>query len=334
MLRSSMWVWVVCPYRRLRDRARRGGSRRARPAVRPTTGRPRRRAHHPQAGRRPARPRRLDPARPDDHPQLGRPAHHPDRPPAGLPPADGAGAAAPLQRRGRRRARRPARTRPTPAPHPDRPWPRHRPGPLGAARPAAPGRRGAAGPRPARGAGALDPGHPGRARPGRRHPGGPQPGPPDPHQRTGALATDPLVDDQHRPGLRPKRAKVIALYTDPPEETTVICADELGPVIPRSFPPAPGWSPDGHRIKAPLEYSRGMDKTWVYGGLRVCDGHQVTMTAPPRNRVNYQRFNELVEQAKPAGTVMVIGDNLSSHTSYSTRTWRVDHPRIQHTFIP
>ena len=77
-----------------------------------------------------------------------------------------------------------------------------------------------------------------------------------------------------------------------------------------------------------------MEKTWVYGGLRVGDGHQVTMTAPPRNSVNYQRFLGLVEQANPAGTVMVIGDNLSSHTSYSTRTWRVDHPRIQHTFIP
>jgi len=31
---------------------------------------------------------------------------------------------------------------------------------------------------------------------------------------------------------------------------------------------------------------------------------------------------------------MVITDNLSSHTSNSTRTWLADHPRIQHTFIP
>ena len=31
---------------------------------------------------------------------------------------------------------------------------------------------------------------------------------------------------------------------------------------------------------------------------------------------------------------MVITDNLSSHTSVSTRTWLTDHPRIQHTFIP
>jgi hypothetical protein len=114
----------------------------------------------------------------------------------------------------------------------------------------------------------------------------------------------------------------------------VICADELGPVIPGSFPPPPGWSPDGHRIKAPLEYGRGMDKTWVYGALRVGDGHEVTMTAPSRNSANYQRFLGLVEQANPAGTIVVITDNLSSHTSSSTRTWLVDHSRIQHAFIP
>ena len=59
------------------------------------------------------------------------------------------------------------------------------------------------------------------------------------------------------------------LYTAPPPGSTVICADELGPVIPRTFPPAPGWSTGGHRVKAPLEYSRGPEKTWVYGGLRV-----------------------------------------------------------------
>jgi transposase len=45
--------------------------------------------------------------------------------------------------------------------------------------------------------------------------------------------------------------------------------DELGPVVPRSFPPAPGWSADGHRSKAPLDYSSGEEKVWIYGALRV-----------------------------------------------------------------
>ena len=58
------------------------------------------------------------------------------------------------------------------------------------------------------------------------------------------------------------------------------------------------------------------------------------MTAPSRNSAGYQRFLGLVEQANPAGAIMVITDNLSSHTSASTRSWLADHPRIQHAFIP
>ena len=115
---------------------------------------------------------------------------------------------------------------------------------------------------------------------------------------------------------------------------TVVCADELGPVIPRTFPPAPTWSADGHRVKAPLEYSRGMERVWVYGGLRVADGRTVTLTAPSRNSANYQRFLQLVEQANPTGELVVITDNLSSHTSLATREWLACHPRLRQVFIP
>jgi hypothetical protein len=111
----------------------------------------------------------------------------------------------------------------------------------------------------------------------------------------------------------------VELYTAPPPGSTVICADELGPVIPRTFPPAPGWSGDGHRIKAPLEYSRGPEKTWVYGGLRVADGQAITMCASSRNSAFYQDFLQRAERANPEGTLYVITDNLSSHDSKSTR---------------
>jgi len=78
-----------------------------------------------------------------------------------------------------------------------------------------------------------------------------------------ALAGYPLVGAQHRSRFRPKRSTVVALYTTPPQGATTICVDELGPVTPRTFPPSPGWSPDGHRIKAPLEYSRSPEKVWI-----------------------------------------------------------------------
>jgi transposase len=66
----------------------------------------------------------------------------------------------------------------------------------------------------------------------------------------------------------------------------------------------------------------------------VRDGQTVTLTAASRNSVGYQGLLAAVETANPTGPIMVITDNLSSHSSVSTREWLVDHPRIQHTFIP
>src|SRR5215472_5069372 len=83
------------------------------------------------------------------------------------------------------------------------------------------------------------------------------------------------------------RTAVVSSYTAPPKGSTTLCTDELGPILPRSFPPAPGWSADGHRIKAPLEYSRGLEKTWIYGALRVRDGRELTRCAASRNSKSY-----------------------------------------------
>ena len=118
------------------------------------------------------------------------------------------------------------------------------------------------------------------------------------------------------------------LYTAPPPGSTVICADELGPVIPRTFPPDPGWSPDGHRVKAPLEYSRGPEKTWVYGGLRVADGQAVTLCAPSRNSAFYQDFLQLEEQADPEGTIWVITDNPLPHITLSVTALKSAYPKM------
>jgi hypothetical protein len=80
--------------------------------------------------------------------------------------------------------------------------------------------------------------------------------------KKGALAPDPFLDPQQGPGFHPKRTRIVGLYTDPPEGSTVLGIDELGPVIPRTFAPAPGWSADGHRIKNETDYGRGPEKTW------------------------------------------------------------------------
>ena len=114
----------------------------------------------------------------------------------------------------------------------------------------------------------------------------------------------------------------------------MICADELGPVIPRTFPPGPGWSPDGHRIKAPLEYARGTDKLWVYGALRIRDGQELTCCAPARNSAGWLRLLHAIAAANPRGAIRVVTDNLSSHSSLLVRRWLIRHRRIQQVFIP
>jgi DDE superfamily endonuclease len=105
-------------------------------------------------------------------------------------------------------------------------------------------------------------------------------------------------------------------------------------VIPRCFLPAPGWSPSGHRIKAPLEYGRGDQKVWVYGALRVRDGHEVTLTAPSRNTLGYLALLQAVDRDNPAGDLYLITDNLSSHKSPPIQQWLEAHPRVHQVFIP
>ena len=104
--------------------------------------------------------------------------------------------------------------------------------------------------------------------------------------------------------------------------------------MPRTFDPPADWSPDGHRPKAPLTYSRGPDKTWIYGGVRIGDGHAVTVCAPSRDSASWQAFLARLEQANPTGAIAVITDNLSSHHSLATRAWLAGHPHIEQVFIP
>ncbi|MER7693276.1 transposase [Streptomyces sp. NPDC097610] len=98
--------------------------------------------------------------------------------------------------------------------------------------------------------------------------------------------------------------------------------------------PAPGRSPDGHPIRAEVEYGREPEKTCVCGALRVWDAHEVTVTASSRSSAFYQQFLQKLGTAHPAGDIYVVTDNPSSHNSLSTRTWLEEHPRIRHVFIP
>jgi hypothetical protein len=91
--------------------------------------------------------------------------------------------------------------------------------------------------------------------------------------------------------------------------------------VPRTFPPAPGWSATGHRIKALIDYSRGPEKTWGYGALRVRDGKELTRCAASRNSTNYIALPARIEADNATGDIFIITDHLSSHNRAQTRTW-------------
>src|SRR5215218_1664166 len=303
-------------------------------AVRPPAGGCGRGAQDPQAGRSAARSGGLDPSGADDRPVLGRAAGAGHRRGAGVQPEGGAPSAGPLRRRRAGRAGRPARRRSQTADQPGPALPADRPGGRPAAGAAEPRRRRRTQRHRRDRCAGVDAGRADRRGPRGRHRHRPLPGAPDPAGRGRALASPPLLGQQRRSGVRPKRTRVVGYYTHPPPDTTVIAADELGPVMPRTFDPPPGWTPDGHRVKAPLTYSRGPEKTWIYGGLRIGDGQAVTCCAPSRNSTHWQEFLAQLERANPTGTIAVITDNLSSHHSLATRAWLAGHPRIEQVFIP
>lgn len=64
------------------------------------------------------------------------------------------------------------------------------------------------------------------------------------------------------------------------------------------------------------------------------DGKELTRCAASRNSKGYIALLADIEADNPTGDIFIITDNLSSHSSAETRAWLVEHPRIQHLFIP
>ena len=180
----------------------------------------------------------------------------------------------------------------------------------------------------------MEPGCPDLYCPRDGHPGRSQPDPPYPAQGRDPVVAPAELGGEYGSRVYPKRARIVALYTEPPEGATVLCLDELGPVSPRTFPPAPGWSPDGRRLKAPLEYSRGPDKVWVYSALRPSDGQTLTLTAPSRNTAGVRTLLDAIDTVNPTGALYLINDNLSSHTSWPISEWLAAHPRVHQEPVP
>jgi hypothetical protein len=124
------------------------------------------------------------------------------------------------------------------------------------------------------------------------------------------------------------------LYTQPPENSWVVCLDEMGPESARSY--------RGQRVvKAPQRATQAIDygrrgKGYVFGAFRPASGEALTDTYSRRTTVNWVDFLTQVEVWIPAevACVYAIVDNLSTHRAADVLLFSLAHPRWEFVFQP
>lgn len=124
------------------------------------------------------------------------------------------------------------------------------------------------------------------------------------------------------------------LYTQPPENSWVICLDEMGPES--------GKSHHGQRLVRPPEraqqaadYGR-RGKGYIFGAFRPLTGEVLTQPYTGRTTANWVDFLVRVEAWIPADVerIYAVLDNLSSHRATDVLLFSLTHPRWEFVFQP
>jgi hypothetical protein len=160
-------------------------------------------------------------------------------------------------------------------------------------------------------------------------------------------AAGELVRRAGRPRLRRKKGAIERLYTQPPEDAVVLCLDEMGPTVPKTFPgqdlvhAEPGAEPDGaprpaRRARREVETGRRQRGGYVFGAFRPATGEALTHGYEKRNGANWVDFLEHVEAWVPedVGRVYAILDNLPTHRTTDVLLFSLGHPRWEFVFQP
>jgi transposase len=124
------------------------------------------------------------------------------------------------------------------------------------------------------------------------------------------------------------------LYTQPPENSWVVCLDEMGPESAKSYR---GQQVVKALIRATQEADYGRrGKGYVFGAFRPASGAALTHTYTGRTTVNWVDFLIQVDAWIPAGVehVYAIVDNLSTHRATDVLLFSLAHPRWEFVFQP
>jgi len=143
-----------------------------------------------------------------------------------------------------------------------------------------------------------------------------------------------------RSGLRGKKGAIVNLYTTPPQDSVVVCLDEMGPESAKSFrgPRLVAGDPSGpRRPRATQEIDYGRrGRGYVFGAFVPATGAALTLPYARRTTANVVDFLTQVEAwlDPHAERVFAILDNLSAHRAVDVLLWALAHPRWAFVFQP
>jgi putative transposase len=149
-------------------------------------------------------------------------------------------------------------------------------------------------------------------------------------QAAGFVWTRPKLALPHKPdpGAAQKAARLQAALADP--HGTLLAQDEcdchLLPVL-RAM-----WQRRGEQVRIPTPGQNA--KRGVFGALDLRSGQWFYQLTEHKRSVEFIAFLTTLLTAYPRGTIYVIVDNASIHTSKAVKAWLAAQPRLQLIYLP
>jgi len=122
----------------------------------------------------------------------------------------------------------------------------------------------------------------------------------------------------------------VTLYRTPPEDTSVVCIDEMGPTSAKTYGTA-RW--DSKRPLVEADYGR-RGKIWTFGAFEPATGQAFTQCYQRRTSANFVDFLDAVADTWSGKPIIIILDNLSIHKTLDVLLWAVAHPHVRFLFQP
>lgn len=137
-----------------------------------------------------------------------------------------------------------------------------------------------------------------------------------------------------RSRLRAKKGVIEQLYQHPPENSWVLCLDEMGPESGKSHPGSRLVKPP-ERARQEADYGR-RGKGYIYGAFRPLTGEVMTQPYTGRTIASWVDFLTRADDwiPKEIERVYAILDNLSSHRATDVLLFNLAHPRWEFVFQP